>query len=462
MRVPWPARRAAAALSPAVRKPGPPPRQPGVPVEPRPAAATVGQVHRAPGDGFRRGGAHCSTPAMHRAGPGLRPQQGQSMPPRRPRSQSRRRFRAVAWIPRGWPGSGPRLSHPRHSRRAEVGDRPDRMTAEARPARLSSRGTFRWWGRSRNADASRSHGPQSWRWHLIRQQSLRLELPPQVTRDFGLERIDVFFELGYRTAAHEHACDRRMAEWKSHRGRLHRDEVVVTYRRNAPRPLYHIGRGRDVVESRPGLGVCKQPAVEDSADDDRDSLRLAERKELSQTRLIEQGVAPSQEEAIEVRLESKTHQHFRLVHSGTDCTDDSFRSQIGERPKSPGDRLVVMVVGIVDVKDVDAIEMQSLETVLERAHHTVMAEVENGGHRRGGLVEGFAVEELTRIRLAAGLEQPADLGRQDEGLTWPGRERGTDPVLGETVAVERCRVEESDATFVGELDHLPRLFVAHL
>ena len=80
-----------------------------------------------------------------------------------------------------------------------------------------------------------------------------------------------------------------------------------------------------------------------------------------------------------------------------------------------GQRLVEVIVGIVDVDDVDPINVQPVEAALERPPHGVVAEVELRRH----------------LAVRAYLEQAADLGGDHHSLP-PAPQGGAEADLGFT------------------------------
>src|SRR5690348_3804478 len=98
-----------------------------------------------------------------------------------------------------------------------------------------------------------------------------------------------------------------------------------------------------------------------------------------------------------------------------------------------------MVVRVVDVKDVDAVETQSLEALLERPHHTFIGEIECWIHRRD------TAKRLAWFGRRVSAEQAADLAREREGVARFLLQSLPDAQLGEAVAIKGRGVKESDA-----------------
>ena len=74
-----------------------------------------------------------------------------------------------------------------------------------------------------------------------------------------------------------------------------------------------------------------------------------------QRRVVQQRVPARHEEAVEVPFPCEARQHLPLVHPRADRADDALRPQIGQRGVRLADRLLPVVVGIVDQHDVEAV-----------------------------------------------------------------------------------------------------------
>jgi hypothetical protein len=206
-----------------------------------------------------------------------------------------------------------------------------------------------------------------------------------------------------------------------------------------------------VVGSRAWIG--QDSAVEDSAGDDGDSALEAQRQQLAEPRLIEERVAASQQETVEVSLARKTHEHLRLVHPRADGMDRALSTEVIERSVCALDGVVVVVVGVVDVQDVDAVETQALQALFEGAHDAVVRKVEDRVDGRD------AHESLSWFRRRARSQQPADLGRQDELVPRLAAQHRPEPLLGQAVAVQGRGVEEPDSSIPGRLDDSVRVLI---
>ena len=81
-------------------------------------------------------------------------------------------------------------------------------------------------------------------------------------------------------------------------------------------------------------------------------------QQFLQRDLVEQRVAAREQEAVEVRLARKPRQHLRLVHARPDGADDTVGAQLVERAIGAVQRVLEMVVGVVDVEDVQAFDAE--------------------------------------------------------------------------------------------------------
>lgn len=214
-------------------------------------------------------------------------------------------------------------------------------------------------------------------------------------------------------------------------------------------PAEHGRRRRHVVER---LSVGQDAAVEHAGRDHRDATLLAQRQQLFSRGAVEEGVTPSEQDTIDIAFARKTHEDRGLVHADADRTDDSFVSQPLERDVRTGERLLEMVVGIVDERDVYSVEPQPLEALVEGAPCCVVGEVENRPERR------TAFEHRGRL---AGTQKTPDFRRQNELLPRTGAQRSPETTLSEAGAVKRRRIEETEPERPGTIDDCVRLLVGH-
>ena len=68
-------------------------------------------------------------------------------------------------------------------------------------------------------------------------------------------------------------------------------------------------------------------------------------------------------------------EHRRLVHPRTYGADDALGSQLVERRVAACEDVCPVVVGVVEVDDVQPIEAEALEALLERTADPIPAEV---------------------------------------------------------------------------------------
>src|ERR1700730_5242344 len=122
--------------------------------------------------------------------------------------------------------------------------------------------------------------------------------------------------------------------------------------------------------------ISQDVAVVDPAGDDRDAALEAQREQLLEPHLVEQRVAAREQETVEVRLFRKLHEHLGLVHSGADGAYHPVLAQLIEGAIRAIDGVVEMVVGVMNVEDVDTPQAKPDEALLDRAHHAVVREIE--------------------------------------------------------------------------------------
>ncbi len=98
-------------------------------------------------------------------------------------------------------------------------------------------------------------------------------------------------------------------------------------------------------------------------------------------------------------------------------------------------------VQVVDQQQIDARQAKPLQTVLEAAHHPVIAVVEPMAERQPAAPKTM----LEMFRVMHGAEQPADLGGQHVVAARPAIQRAAEAVLALATAVPRRRVVIPDA-----------------
>ena len=240
------------------------------------------------------------------------------------------------------------------------------------------------------------------------------------------------------------------------RGGLERDAVRVADLRQHLRALDQSRWRIVVVELGAGLGVGQQPTVVDATRDDADATALAGRQQSCERGLIEQGVAAGEQKAIERACIREPGQHFPLVHACTDRPDRAIRPQSVKRAVCPVHGLGFMVVRVVDMQDIDPVEAQPSQTLLERSHHAVIAEIEHRPLR--GRTRVIGVLAVWRDWQP---QQTAHLGGQHVRVARLAAEHGAQTALGRSVPVHGGRVEEPDTMAPGRLDHLLRIVIGH-
>ena len=241
----------------------------------------------------------------------------------------------------------------------------------------------------------------------------------------------------------ERELDRRSAD---------RDPVPLADRADAHGALDQGGRGGGVVEEGPRVRVCEDPAVHHTADHDRNALLEAQRQKFPQGTLVKERVAPRNEKRIEVAHAGEPREHLNLIHAGTDRPHDALLAQTLQSRQRAPDRILPMVVRIVDVEDVQPIETEPAQARLHRSEHAVGAVVEDDPHTRGAsvvgvilAVAGLAVDVGLRTHLVDGDEQAADLGREDEIVAAVVPQGQAQAPLGIAIAIEWGAVEIADA-----------------
>ena len=123
--------------------------------------------------------------------------------------------------------------------------------------------------------------------------------------------------------------------------------------------------------------IGQDAAVHQASDHDSDPALRAQRQQRSDGVLIEQGVAPRDEEDVHLRLTREPGKHRRLIHPDADGTDDTLLTEPVKGGIGAVDRGLPLVVGIVDEDHVDPLKPEPLETLLERPDHTFRAVVKD-------------------------------------------------------------------------------------
>ena len=118
---------------------------------------------------------------------------------------------------------------------------------------------------------------------------------------------------------------------------------------------------------------------------------------------------------------------------------------------------MVRGVEIVDQQNVDPVDAEALQAVLERAHHAVVAVVEDG-------LKFEAAEPLILdgVRSERPAQHAADLGRYDEVGARLAVERAPERMLGEPASVPWRGVEIAHAPAPRRVDDRRRLVIFDL
>ena len=102
-----------------------------------------------------------------------------------------------------------------------------------------------------------------------------------------------------------------------------------------------------------------------------------------------------------------------MIHPRPDGGDEPFFPHAEERGERLCDRFVEVVVGIVQQRDIDAVEAEPLEAGFERAPDAVRAQIE---YRV--VIESVAVGVVFDRAAFSRNQNPPDFRRQDEVVSW--------------------------------------------
>ncbi len=220
-------------------------------------------------------------------------------------------------------------------------------------------------------------------------------------------------------------------------------------------PRDHGVLGALVVVASARSGIAGEDArVVGTSQDHRDLPLRACGEQLIEGALVQECVAPGDEEAVEVAPLHRLQTHLALVDPETEGPHASLCPERIEGPVSPfhrgleDRRMDLGAVGqraqVMEEEDVEALTAHALEALLHRAHHGIVGVVEDG-------IEGKRVDE-TLIRAGGsfpGLQQPTDLGRDRVALARLAAQRLPQASLREPVAVVGRGVEVAHALFEG-------------
>ena len=144
----------------------------------------------------------------------------------------------------------------------------------------------------------------------------------------------------------------------------------------APGPLDQLGGCRLVVVGRARVRGGEHAGVEHAAGDDRHAAAQRRGQQLGRGGLVEQRVPAGHQHHVDVRVGDEPGEHLRLVHAGADRADDAGRAQLLQRRVGLAERLLGVVVRVVDERDVDPVEAEPGQARLQAARDAVGAEVE--------------------------------------------------------------------------------------
>ncbi len=189
-------------------------------------------------------------------------------------------------------------------------------------------------------------------------------------------------------------------------------------RRGARRPPRAAGRARGS-RARPGRSRSGRPAA------DRPGRRCSSRRRRAprcprsrqsgsssaKRVLVEERVAPGEQEGVDVGLAGEADEHRRLVHADADRADDALARAADRGPDRPRSMAASpVVVGIVDVGDVDTVQAEPLEALLDRARDAVGAVVEDDAPAGDVGVVGV-VTTVERLVVDVGARRDRSAGR---------------------------------------------------
>ncbi len=238
-------------------------------------------------------------------------------------------------------------------------------------------------------------------------------------------------------APYDDAVDGRVRRRQLDGGGLERHAVCRAVLPQRDGPLQHrLGRG-GVVVLRAGSGVGEQPRVVDPADDDADAVVQAERQQVPQRGLFQQGVPPRDQDVVDAGVRDELGEQPAVVHADADGPDHPRGAQRQQFLKRLVERGAEVVVGIVDVDEVHGVHAEPVQARRERGRDPLRGEV--------GMLRAVVVE------------QPADL-RGDDHLCPVGvAQRPAQATLGQSGTVTGSHVEQPDAEVEGAVHRGQRL-----
>ena len=148
---------------------------------------------------------------------------------------------------------------------------------------------------------------------------------------------------------------------------------------------------------------------------------------------VEQGVAARHQHAVQVGPLQEHSRGGHRVGPQRDRSDRALVPQCHQRRVGALQRFMDVVVGVMDVHDVDPVHAETLQARLHRLHRRVVSEIEVDVDRAVGTVR----------------QQAASLGGDDRTLAARRGQRLAQPLLGLAQPVEGGGVEEPDASLEG-------------
>ena len=240
---------------------------------------------------------------------------------------------------------------------------------------------------------------------------------------------------GWRSGNASAAVTMRTA-WRSHTAAMRRARSTMSG-----------GAGRYQYVA-PGRGSASTPLLNGAGGVDRDAALPARGQQLGGGGLVEQGVAARDQHAVGLRFADEAHGRRGIVDARAHGADGALRAELGECGHGLADRLIQMVLRVVDVDELDPVEAEPDEALVDRTADALAAVIADAPES-GGLREDVGAG---RFAGCAGDEQPADLRAEDELRPGTVAQCRPEPLLGQPGAVVRSRVERAHAEIPGRVD----------
>ena len=204
-----------------------------------------------------------------------------------------------------------------------------------------------------------------------------------------------------------------------------------------------------VVVARAGHRASGENArVEDAPENHADVPFLGEGKERFPGRLLEERIAPRQENGIGIGIPDKTLRRIRIVHPDAVSLDDSLIAQTGQCGHRSVDsffecRFVVVPVSarfeVVHENHFDMIPAKAEQRLFEGAHHAIAAVVKSDCMRGAPEVAGLGI-----VARRKGIGDATYLGGDNNVRARNQSQGGSDAVFGQAVSIEWRGVEQVD------------------